>query len=352
MQLKASELCQILEGHLEGDADVVIDKVSKIEEGDDHSLSFLANPKYENHLYETESAVVLISKELIVEKEVKPTLIRVQDPYSAFTTILRQFFDTANHQSGIEEPSFIAADAKIGKDLYLGAFAYLGRNVSIGDNVKIYPNSYLGDNVIIGDNTVIYSGVKIYAGCVVGSDCILHSGAVIGSDGFGFAPQQDGSYHKIPQTGNVVIEDQVEIGANATIDRATMGSTLIKKGVKIDNLVQVAHNVEVGENTVIAAQSGVSGSTKLGKQNVVGGQVGFAGHLVIAEGSQFGAQTGVNKSIKEPYKAWMGTPFQEFKDFMRSMAILRRLPDMSRSISDLNKQLKEIVEQQAKKKGS
>lgn len=344
MQLKASELCEILDGQLEGNANAVIERVSKIEEGDHVSLSFLANPKYESHIYDTDSAVVLVSEDFKPEKELKTTLIRVKDPYSAFTLILSKFFDAVLHKKGIEQPSYIDEHAKLGKDLYVGAFAYIGVNASIGDNVKIYPNAYVGDNAIIGDNTILYAGVRVYSGCVVGSDCIIHSGTVIGSDGFGFAPQKDGSYKKIPQTGNVVIEDHVEIGANCSIDRATMGSTLIKKGVKLDNLIQIAHNVEIGENTVIAALTGVSGSTKLGKQNVVGGQVGFAGHLVIADGSQFGAQSGILGNIKEPYKAWMGSPAGELKEHLKAQAVFRNLPKLDKQVADLRRELAQIVE--------
>lgn len=345
MQLRASELCEILDGQLEGNANALVERVSKIDEGDNLSLSFLANPKYESHIYETDSAVVLVSEDFRPDKELKTTLIRVKDPYTAFTMILSKFFDAVMHKIGIEQPSFIDEHAKLGKDLYVGAFAYIGVNSSIGDGVKIYPNAYIGDNVIIGDNTIIYAGVKIYSGCVVGANCILHSGTVIGSDGFGFAPQKDGSYNKIPQTGNVVVEDNVEIGSNCSIDRATMGSTLIKKGVKIDNLIQIAHNVEIGENTVIAAQTGISGSTKIGKQNVIGGQVGFAGHLVIADGSQFGAQSGIMGTIKEPYKQWMGSPIVEIKDYLRSQAVVRNLPSLDKKLTELRRQVEEIAKQ-------
>lgn len=348
MLLKASELCEMLDGELDGDGNVTVDKVSKIEEGSASSLSFLANPKYTHHLYSTQAGIVLVSKDFVPEKKVDTTLIKVKDPYSAFTLVLGKYFGHLQHKTGIEQPSFVSGTAKTGNELYLGAFAYLGEQVTVGNQVKIYPGTYVGDNVVIGNNTVIYAGVKIYAGCTVGSNCIIHSGTVIGADGFGFAPQKNGSYEKIPQTGNVVIEDNVEIGANCTIDRATMGSTVIRKGAKLDNLIQVAHNVEIGENTVIASQTGISGSTKLGKQIVVGGQVGFAGHLSIADGNQFGAQSGIPKSITESNKLWHGTPIVELKQALKSQVILRNLPELNQRLNDLEKNLKQLLEDSKK----
>src|SRR5690606_6203872 len=253
MQIKVSELCELLNGQPEGNAELIIDSVSKIEEGQPGALSFLANPKYEAFLYETLAGAVLVHKGFVPAKEVKTTVIRVEDLYTAFTTLLNPYFGNLFHKTGIEDPSFVSSDAKMGDDVYVGAFSYIGRQASIGNNVKIYPNCYVGDGVRIGDDTILYSGVKIYALCEIGKDCIIHSGTVIGSDGFGFAPQSDGSYSKIPQTGNVVVEDRVEIGSNCSIDRATMGSTRIRKGAKLDNLIQIAHSVEIGANTVIAA---------------------------------------------------------------------------------------------------
>lgn len=335
MQISAAALCQLLKGTLEGNPDTVVDSVAKIEEGHSRALSFLANPKYEGYLYATEAGIVLVRKDLKLEKPVKSTLIRVDDPYAAFTTILTQYAEQANTQTGIEEPSFIGENCSIGEGFYLGAFAYISKNCKIGKNVKIYPNVFLGENVEIGSNTVLYPGVNVYMHCRIGANCIIHASAVIGSDGFGFAPQPDGSYAKIPQLGNVVIEDNVEIGSNCSIDRATMGSTIIRKGAKLDNLIQIAHNVEIGENTVIAGQSAIAGSTRLGKQMVIGGQVGIAGHLVIANGTKIGAQSGLMGSIKEENKSWMGSPVSELKEHLKSQAVFRNLPEIDKKLHAL-----------------
>lgn len=335
----------MLNGELEGNPDTLLDSVAKIEEGHPRALSFLANPKYEQHVYTTLSGVVLVRKDFKAEKPVTATLIRVDDPYAAFTMILTHYVAAMNNKTGIEQPSFVGENSTMGEGLYLGAFAYIGKNCRIGENVKIYPNSYVGDNVVIGDGTVIYAGVKIYTHCEVGKNCIIHSGTVIGSDGFGFAPQPDGTYAKIPQTGNVVIEDNVEIGANSAIDRATMGSTRIRKGAKLDNLVQIAHNAEVGENTVIAGQSGVAGSTKLGKNVVVGGQVGFAGHIEIANGTKIGAQSGILSTIKEEGKDWMGSPAFDFRDHFKSQIVYRNLPALDKKVHELKKQLDALIQQ-------
>lgn len=342
MQISAEDLCQLLNGDLEGDASVMVNSVAKIEEAHPTALAFLANPKYEQHLYTSKAGVVLVRRDFKPEKPVKPTLIRVDDPYAAFTTILRQYVAILTMKEGIEESSFIGEGSTHGEGLYLGAFAYVGKQVKLGNNVKIYPGCYVGDHAVIGDNTVLYPNVIIYHMCRVGSDCIIHAGAVVGSDGFGFAPQPDGSYDKIPQTGNVIIEDRVEIGANATIDRATMGSTIIRKGAKIDNLVQLAHNTEVGMNTVIAAQSGVAGSTRLGKHVVVGGQVGFSGHIEIADGSKFGAQSGILGTIKEEGQSWMGSPATGFKEHFKSQAVFRNLPDLDKRVHALTKELEAL----------
>ncbi len=342
MQISAAELCQLLNGELEGDASVSVNNVAKIEEAQGNDLAFLANPKYEQFLYETGAGIVLVGKTFKPEKEVRTTLIRVDDPYASFTAILTQYVAILNQKEGVEEPHFIGEDSSYGEGIYLGAFTYIGNQVKIGKNVKIYPGCYIGDRAEIGDNTTLYAGVKIYNLCKVGGNCILHAGAVIGSDGFGFAPQEDGSYSKIPQTGNVVIEDDVEIGANTTIDRATMGSTVIRQGAKIDNLVQLAHNTEIGAHTVIAAQTGIAGSTKLGRRNVVGGQVGFSGHITVADGSKFGAQSGILGTIKEEGKSWMGSPATEFKEHFKSQAVFRNLPALDKRVHELSRELESI----------
>lgn len=345
MQIKASDIAALLGGEIVGNQDVELNSVSKIEKGVPGSLSFLANPKYLHYIYETEASAVLVAKDFIPERSLKTTLIKVDDPYRAFTKILEQYISIIDYKEGIEEPSFISNDAEYGEKLYLGAFAYLGKKVKIGKNVKIYPGAYVGDRCIIGDNSIIYSGVKIYRDCEIGANCILHSGAVIGSDGFGFAPQEDGSFAKIPQTGNVILEDFVEVGANTAIDRATMGSTIIKKGVKLDNLIQIAHNVEIGDNTAIAAQTGVSGSAKIGKNCIFGGQVGVAGHITIADRSRFGAQSGLNKTITEAGKDWNGSPVTDLKSSFRTIISIKNLPELEKRVIELEKKLEAINKQ-------
>lgn len=342
MQFAAKDIAQLLGGTVEGDPTAAVSGLAKIEEAKPGSLSFLANPKYEQYLYTTNASIVIINNDQQLAQPVKATLIRVENAYSSFTILLQHYNTFKLNKSGIEQPSFIHSSATVGDNLYLGAFAYIGSGSKIGNNCKIYPNCYIADNVTLGDNVTLFPGVIIYFDCVLGNNVIIHSGAIIGSDGFGFAPNADGTYNKIPQIGNVVIEDDVEVGSNSTIDRATMGSTVIRKGAKIDNLVQVAHNVEVGSHTVIAAQSGISGSTKLGKHVVVGGQVGFAGHLNIADGSQFGAQTGVSASIKEDNKQWFGSPHQPLKNQMRSHIVYRRLPDLEKRVQELEKLIKDL----------
>ncbi|RYY34563.1 MAG: UDP-3-O-(3-hydroxymyristoyl)glucosamine N-acyltransferase [Sphingobacteriaceae bacterium] len=335
MQFTAQQISALLNGTVEGDAMAAVDKLAKIEEAGPGALSFLANPKYEQFLYTTNASAVIVNNDLVLTAPVKATLIRVENAYSAFSILLEQYNTLKLNKSGIEEPSFIHPTATIGNNVYIGAFAYIGPHAKVGDNTKIYPNTYLADNVTVGNNATLFSGVKVYFDCVIGNNAIIHSGAVIGSDGFGFAPNPDGSYKKISQIGNVIIEDDVEIGANTAIDRATMGSTVVRKGVKIDNLVQLAHNVEVGQNTVIAGQAGIAGSTKVGERAVIGGQVGLAGHLTIADGSQFSAQTGVNHSIKEAEKQWGGSPHLPLKDYLRAHVNIRRLPDLEKRISEL-----------------
>lgn len=342
MQFSAQEISLLLNGTVEGDAFVKVDKLAKIEDGDAGSLTFLANPKYEQFLYTTNASVVIINQDQQLSGPVKATLIRVENAYSAFTVLLEQYNTLKLNKKGIEEPCFIHPTAQIGADPYIGAFAYIGTNTKIGDNCKIYPNVNIGDNVTIGNNVTLFSGATIYFDCVIGNNVTIHSGAVIGSDGFGFAPNPDGTYTKIAQIGNVVIGDDVEVGANTAIDRATMGSTLIGKGVKIDNLVQIAHNVEVGEHTVIAGQAGISGSTKIGKNAVIGGQVGISGHLNIAGRTQVSAQTGINSSITEEGMVWGGTPYMPFKDYLKAHSKLRRLPEIDRKVYELEKLIEEL----------
>lgn len=332
----------LLNGTVEGDDAVTVDKLAKIEEGTTGSLSFLANPKYEQFLYTTNASVVIVNNDQQLTAPVKATLIRVENAYSAFSVLLERYNTIKLNKKGIEQPCFIHPSAQIGNDVYIGAFAYIGPGAKVGDNSKIYPNTYIADNVTIGKNVTLFAGVKIYFDCVLGDNVIIHAGAVIGSDGFGFAPNPDGSYNKISQIGNVVIEDDVEIGANTAVDRATMGSTVIHKGVKIDNLVQIAHNVEIGAHTVIAGQAGISGSTKIGKNAVIGGQVGISGHLDIANGTQLSAQTGINSSITEEGKAWGGTPYMPYKDYLRAHAKLRKLPDLDRKVYELEKLIEEL----------
>ncbi len=344
MTYTAKELSLLLNGKLEGDENIIIERLAKIEDATELCISFIANPKYA-HYYETTKAGVLVVNDSFAETVNKtgPVLIKVADAYSAFTVLLNLFDQQKDTVSGIDSLAFVHPTAKISKSAHIAAFAYIGENAIIGDNSKILPHCYLGNNVTIGSETILNSGVKIYFGCSIGNECILHSGAVIGSDGFGFAPQKDGSFSKIAQIGNVIIENKVEIGANTTIDRATMGSTIIRNGVKLDNLVHIAHNVEVGENTVIAAQSGVSGSTKIESNCIIGGQVGLVGHLTIAKGSQINAQSGISKSIKEEGKKWNGTPAFDFTESLKSVAVYRKLPQLERKIIALENKLAILI---------
>ncbi|QXV66227.1 UDP-3-O-(3-hydroxymyristoyl)glucosamine N-acyltransferase [Mucilaginibacter sp. 21P] len=342
MQFTAKDIAALLNGTVEGDELVAVDQLAKIEEAQKGSLSFLANPKYEQFLYSTNASIVIVNNTQQLTGPVNATLIRVENAYSAFTLLLEKYNTFKLYKEGIEQPSFIHESATIGENAYIGAFAYIGQGVKTGKNCKIYPNCYIADNVILGDNVTLFPGVVVYFDCVIGSNVIIHSGAVIGSDGFGFAPNGDGSYTKIAQIGNVIIEDNVEIGSNTTIDRATMGSTIIRRGAKIDNLIMIAHNVEIGSHTVMAAQSGISGSTKIGSRVVIGGQVGFAGHLNIADGSQFGAQTGINHTIKEENKQWGGSPHLPYKDYLRAHVNIRRLPDLELRVRELEKMIKDL----------
>lgn len=342
MKFTAQQIADFLGGTVEGDPNVEVSNVSKIEEGKTGTLSFLANPKYENYLYTTDSSIVLINKSFNLQKEVKCALVRVEDAYKAFGSLLELYQQAKPVPVGIDPQSSIDGSATIGEDVYVGAFSIISQNAKIGNNVKIHPQVFIGENVSISDNTILFPGVKVYHDCVIGADCVVHSGVVIGGDGFGFAPQVDSEHKKIPQVGNVVIEDNVEIGANSTIDRATMGSTIIRKGAKLDNLIQVAHNVEIGERTFIAAQTGISGSTKLGKQCLIGGQVGFAGHLTIADEVKIGAQSGIPNSVKEKGSMIMGTPSISLINFQKSSIVFKLLPELRQEIFRLKKEIQEL----------
>jgi UDP-3-O-[3-hydroxymyristoyl] glucosamine N-acyltransferase len=351
MQFTAKQISEFINGTIVGDETVKVGELSKIENGEEGSLCFLSNPKYESFLYTTNASVVIVGKDFVPAQPVKSTLVKVADPYSAFSMLLEKYneaLNLANVQSGIEQPCFIHPSAKIGKNVFIAAFSYIAENAEIGDHSKINAQVYIGSEAKIGSNCLIYPGVKVYNKCIVGDRVVIHSNTVIGSDGFGFAPQADGTYSKIAQIGNVVIEDDVEIGANTTIDRATMGSTFIRKGVKLDNLIQIAHNVDVGEHSVVAAQTGISGSTKLGEKSVIGGQVGIAGHLSLAKGTQIGAQAGINFSTSEENKQWHGSPAQPLRDWMRASVIFKQLPSVEKRIAALEARiadLKETIEQ-------
>lgn len=341
MEITVGQIAALVNGVVEGDANVKINNYSKIEEGKEGCLTFLANPKYEHFIYDTQASVVLVRKDFVAERPVKATLLRVDDPYATIAQLLNMVGAMMQpEKSGIEQPVHISEGVSVPENIYLGAFSYVGKGVKLGQNVKIYPQCYVGDNVIIGDNVILYPGVKIYHGCVVGNNCILHSGVVVGGDGFGFAPE-NGVYKKIAQIGNVIIEDDVEIGANTTIDRATMGSTIVKKGVKLDNLIQIAHNVEVGEHTVVAAQAGIAGSAKIGKHNMIGGQCGFAGHIVVGDNNQFGAQSGIPKSVGDN-NVLMGYPAVKHTDFARQVAAVKNLGRTTAELSALKKQVAQL----------
>jgi UDP-3-O-[3-hydroxymyristoyl] glucosamine N-acyltransferase len=342
MEFTVKQIAGLLGGEIEGDESLKISQLSKIEEGKFGTISFLSNLKYEPYLYTTEASAVIVDKRFEPKKVFKTTLIRVENSYSAFTQLLQQYEQIIKGEKrGIEHPSYIGEGSTIGENLYLGAFAYVGKNCQIGRNVKIFPQAYIGDNVRIGDGTVIHSGVRIYNNTVIGQNCTFFANAVIGSDGFGFAPQSDGTYKTIPQLGNVIIEDSVSVGAGTTIDCATMGSTIIRQGVKLDNLVQVGHNVEIGKNTVIAAQAGIAGSTKIGENCVIGGQAGFNGHITVPNGTKVGGQAGVTRTWNEEGLSLNGTPALEIKDSLRSAAIFRKLPLLEKRVHELEKQNKE-----------
>ena len=341
MEFTATQIATFLSGTIEGNPDVKVYNVAKIEEGAPGMLSFLANPKYSQYLYTTQSSIVLINNDFELQDTVSATLIRVPNAYDAFAQLLGLYQQFMQSKSGVSSLSFISKDATYGEDVYIGEFAFIGERAKIGNRVKIYPQVYIGDDVVIGDDTVIYAGAKLYAQSVVGQSCILHSGCVIGADGFGFAPQEDGTYKKIPQIGNVVLGNNVEIGANTCIDCATMGSTRVNDGVKLDNLIQIAHNVELGKNTAIAAQTGVSGSTKIGSNCVIAGQVGFVGHIHIADGTKIGAQSGILGNVKRNGEELMGSPAFNIKDYLKSSVHIKNLDKLVKRIEALEKQLKE-----------
>lgn len=341
MELSANELAALTGGVVEGDGSVKVSTFAKIEEGIPGALSFLANPKYTHYIYDTDSSIVLVRRDFVAEHPVKATLIRVDDPYATVAHLLEMVEQQQKKEMAcIEQPSFVAEGVDVPADAYIGAFAYIGRGVKLGRGVKIYPQVYVGDNCVIGDDTILYPGVKVYKECVIGSRCIIHSGAVIGADGFGFAPV-DGHYEKIPQLGNVVIADDVEIGANTTVDRAVMGSTVIEKGVKLDNLIQVAHNCHVGHDTVMAAQVGLAGSGKIGANCMIGGQVGIVGHLQIADGTNIGAQSGVNRATK-PGERIMGSPAVDMMEYARGLVHLKRLGSLYETVKRLSAEVDKL----------
>jgi len=344
MEFSIQQIAALIGGKIEGDGNKIVASFSKIEEAEKGNLAFLANPKYEEFLYTTKAGAVIISEDLALKQAADTTLIRVKDPYASFAFLMQYLQQiAAEKMNGIQEPVYIDKSAKIGENVFIGAFAFIGENAIIEDGAKIYPQVYIGKNVCIGKKSVINPGAKIYHDCIIGNEVIIHAGAIIGSDGFGFAPQADGSYQKVPQMGNVMIEDNVEIGANSCIDRATMGSTIIRKGTKLDNLIQIAHNVEIGEDSVIAAQTGISGSTKIGKRAMIGGQVGIVGHITIAEGVKVGAKSGINSNVTEKNKALNGTPAFEHLSSLKSLSIFRKLPALSKKVEELESIIKKLA---------
>ncbi|WP_424493443.1 UDP-3-O-(3-hydroxymyristoyl)glucosamine N-acyltransferase [Salinimicrobium sp. GXAS 041] len=336
MKFTASQIADILEGDIQGNPDVEVYKLSKIEEGSEGAITFLANPKYTSYIYSTKASITIVNEDFKAEEAISTTLIQVKDAYTAFSKLLEYYNQVKLNKAGIEEPNYISDSAKYGENLYFGAFSYMGSNVVVGDNVKIYPNAYLGDNVVIGDNVIIFAGAKIYSETVIGNNCVIHGGAVVGADGFGFTPNPEGVYSKVPQIGNVIIEDNVDVGAGTTIDRATLGSTIIRKGVKLDNQIQVAHNVEIGENTAIAAQTGIAGSTRIGKNCIIGGQVGIVGHLTIGDGVKVQAQSGVGRNLKDG-EMIQGSPAFGYGDYNKSYVHFKNFPKIVDRLNKLEK---------------
>ena len=338
MKFTAEQIAGILDGEVVGNPNAEVYKLAKIEEGSLGSLTFLSNPKYQNYIYSTQATITIVNKSFEPEQPISTTLIKVEDAYQSFSKLLEYYNQVKLMKSGIEQPSVLSENVTYGDDLYLGSFCYVGKNVKIGNNVKIYPNTFIGDNVIIGDNCLFFAGVRIYSETEIGNNCVIHSGVIVGSDGFGFAPLEDGTYSKIPQIGNVILEDDVEIGSCTTIDRATMGSNIIRKGVKLDNQIQIAHNVDIGENTVIAAQTGIAGSTKIGKNCMIGGQVGVAGHITIGDNVRIQAQSGIGKSLKDG-EIVQGSPAFNYGDFSKSFVHFRNLPKIVNDLDALKKKL-------------
>jgi len=336
VKFTATQIAEILDGKVEGNPDVEVSKLAKIEEGSNGTLTFLANPKYTQYIYTTNASITIVENNFVAENELQTTLIRVKNPYKAFSKLLEYYNQVKMNKTGIEEPVFISESAKLGDDIYIGAFSYLGESVTLGDKVKIYPNVYLGDNVILGNNVIVFAGSKIYSDTIIGNDCVIHSGAIVGADGFGYTPNEKGEFVKIPQTGNVLIEDNVDIGAGTTIDRATLGSTIIRKGVKLDNQIQIAHNVEIGENTVIAALSGIAGSTKIGKNCMIGGQVGIMGHITIGNNVRIQAQSGIGRNVKDN-EMLQGSPAFKYGDYNKSYVHFKNLPKIIERLNTIEK---------------
>tara|TARA_R110000868_G_scaffold331620_3_gene592622 strand:- start:192 stop:1220 length:1029 start_codon:yes stop_codon:yes gene_type:complete len=336
LKFTAQQIADILEGDVVGNSEIEVSKLSKIEEGEEGSLTFLANPKYTSYIYNTKASITIVNKTFMPENHLDTTIIKVNDAYVAFSKILEYYNSVKLNKSGIEQPSFISESSKHGDNVYVGAFSYIGEHVVLGDNVKIFPNTYIGDNVTIGDNSILFAGSKIYSECIIGKNCIINSGAIIGADGFGFAPSENGSYSKIPQTGNVILEDNVDVGAATTIDRATLGSTIIRQGVKLDNQIQIGHNVEIGKNTVIAAQSGIAGSSKVGENCQIGGQVGIAGHITIGNNVKIQAQSGIARNVKDN-EVLQGSPALNLSDYNKSYVHFKNLPTIVKDINNLEK---------------
>ncbi|NAS13605.1 UDP-3-O-(3-hydroxymyristoyl)glucosamine N-acyltransferase [Poritiphilus flavus] len=339
MEFTASQIAGILEGEVEGNPEIAVHKLAKIEEGEKGSLTFLANPKYTPYIYSTEASITIVNKDFVPEQTLSTTLIKVDDAYKSFSKLLEYYNQVKNNKTGIEEPVFMSDSAIHGSDFYMGAFSYLGNDVTIGDNVKIYPNVYVGDNVIIGNDVVVFAGAKIYSESVIGNGCVIHSGAIIGADGFGFTPNSNGEYTKVPQTGNVILEDHVDVGAGTTIDRATLGSTILRRGVKLDNQIQIAHNVEIGEHTAIAAQTGIAGSTKIGRHCMIGGQVGIVGHITIGDRVKIQAQSGIGRNVKDD-EVLQGSPALNYGDYNKSYVHFKNLPKLVNRVEEIEKQSK------------
>lgn len=338
MKFTAAQIAEVLDGKVDGDPETQVSKLAKIEEGTQNDLTFLANPKYMPHIYTTKAAICIVNHDFIPDRPIETTLIRVEDAYKSFTKLLTYYDQLKTEKEGLEEPHYMASSASYGENVYIGAFSYIGENVKIGKNVKIFPHVHIGDNSAIGDNVHIFNGARIYSEIEIGDFCVIHSGVVIGADGFGFTPDKNGEYSKVPQIGNVIIEDNVEIGALTSIDRATLGSTIIRKGVKLDNQIQIAHNVEIGRNTVIAAQTGIAGSTKIGENCIIGGQVGIVGHLAIGDRVRIQAQSGINRSLKDDEMV-QGSPAINYSNFNKSYVRFKNLPESIRKLEDIEKKL-------------